>query len=66
MRVSLTRTSGRISGGGHTAPRTAHDPVPSAGRLIELRNEFECILDPEEREANAYNAAAHRYQCKDC
>ena len=67
-RVSQTRTNGRTSGGDRTASRTAHDLAPTAGRLVDLCNECECILRPEEKEANERDvtAAARWGRCDDC
>ena len=65
-RVSPTRTSGRISGGGHIVLPISYDPAPSADRLADLCNKCECIINPEEREANERNAAARRDRCDDC
>ena len=65
-RASRTRTNGRTSGGGPTAPHTVHDPAPSAGRLADLCSECECILNLEEKKASKHNAAARRDRCDDC
>lgn len=62
-RASRTCTSGRTSDGGHTAPRTAHDPAPSLDCLAEICSECECYLRPEEKEANEHNSPTRRELC---
>ena len=67
-RVSRTHTDGRTSGGDRTAQYTDPDPAPTAGRLVDLCNECECYLRPEEKEANERTATAttRRGRCDDC
>ena len=51
-------TDGRTSGGDHIFRPTGRDPASTADRLVDLCNECECYLRPEEKEANERDVTA--------